>query len=232
MRLPFTSSIRLCRCQLRLISVLFKFERQFSGQLRIAGTNYEPSEAALIRVQGTDGWSEDPASLCPVSPAGLGDTGQGGFRFFFGEESAGFYFPMVLSVCVCVRICWVLLPHGPQPVCVCEGSAVFYFPMVLSVCVCVSICRVLLPHGPQPVCVFEGSAVFYSPMLLSVCVCACVCVCWGRNSTFLIICHCQNESSEQDRMDGASRENSWAPFQRIRLDILHLAFPQMEIKIY
>ena len=184
-------SIRLCRCQLRLISVLFKFERQFSGQLRIAGTNYEPSEAALIRVQGTDGWSEDPASLCPVSPAGLGDTGQGGFRFFFGEESAGFYFPMVLSVCVCV-----------------------------------SICRVLLPHGPQPVCVFEGSAVFYSPMLLSVCVCACVCVCWGRNSTFLIICHCQNESSEQDRMDGASRENSWAPFQRIRLDILHLAFPQ------
>ena len=74
---------------------------------------------------------------------------------------------------------------------------------------CVRICRVLPPHGPQPVCVFEGSAVFYSPMLLSVCVCACMRVCWGRNSTFLIIRHCQNESSEQDRMDGASRKNSF-----------------------
>ena len=111
-------SIRLCRCQLRLISVLFKFERQFSGQLRIAGTNYEPSEAALIRVQGTDGWSEDPASLCPVSPAGLGDTVQGGFRFFFGEESAGFYFPMVLSVCVCKDLLGSTSPWSSACVCV------------------------------------------------------------------------------------------------------------------
>lgn len=96
-------SIQLCRRQLRLISVLFKFERQFLGQLRIAGTNYEPSEAALIRVQRTDGWPKDPASLCPVSPARLGDTVQGGFRFFFWR-----------------RICQGLLPHGPECVCVCK----------------------------------------------------------------------------------------------------------------
>ena len=94
-------SIRLCRRQLRLISVLFKFERQFSGQLRIARTNYEPSEAALIRVQGTDGWSEDPASLCPVSPAGLGDTVQGGFRFFLLEKNLLGSSPHGLE-CVCV----------------------------------------------------------------------------------------------------------------------------------
>lgn len=44
-------------------------------------------------------------------------------------------------MCVCVRICQVLLPHGPEPVCVCvfEGSAVFYSPMLLSVCVCVRV---------------------------------------------------------------------------------------------
>ena len=95
-------SIRLCRRQLRLISVLFKFERQFSGQPRIAGTNYEQPEAGLIRVQGTDSWSEDPASLRPVSPAGLGDTVRGGFRCFSWR-----------------RVCRVLLPHGPECVCVC-----------------------------------------------------------------------------------------------------------------
>ena len=155
-------SILLCRRQLRLISKLFKFERQFSGQLRIAGTNYVPSKAALIRGEGAassraDGWSEEPAWVTPT---------RGGFGCFFGE-----------------------------------GSVVFYFPTVLSVCACV-------------------------------CVCVCVCVRWGRYGTFLIIFHCQNESSEQDRMDGASRENSWALFQRIRLDILHLAFPQIEIKFY
>ena len=79
-------SIRLCRRQLRLISVLFKFERQFSGQPRIAGTNYEQPEAGLIRVQGTDSWSEDPASLRPVSPAGLGDTGERWLQVFFLEK--------------------------------------------------------------------------------------------------------------------------------------------------
>lgn len=93
-------SIRLCRRQLRLISVLFKFERQFLGQLRIAGTNYEPSEAALIRVQRTDGWPEDPASLCRlhvwVTPCKVVSG------FFLGEGSARVYFPMVLSMCVCV----------------------------------------------------------------------------------------------------------------------------------
>lgn len=110
-------SIRLCRRQLRLISVLFKFERQFLGQLRIAGTNYEPSEAALIRVQGTDQRTPLPCVLCHphvwVTPCKVVSG------FFFGEGSARVYFPMVLSVCVCVRICQVLLPHSPEPVCVC-----------------------------------------------------------------------------------------------------------------
>lgn len=45
-------SIRLCGRQLRWITTLFTFERQFSGRLSVAGTNYEPSDAALIREWG------------------------------------------------------------------------------------------------------------------------------------------------------------------------------------
>lgn len=47
----------------------------------------------------------------------------------------------------------------------------------------------------------EGFAVFHFPMVLNLCVHACVCVFGGRNGTFLIIFHCQNESSERDGMD-------------------------------
>lgn len=40
------------RRQLRLITVLLRFDRPFSGWLRIPGTNYEPAEAALVRARG------------------------------------------------------------------------------------------------------------------------------------------------------------------------------------
>lgn len=91
---------------------------------------------------------------------------------------------------------------------------------------CVRICQVLLPHGPEPVCVCLKDLLCSLAHALSVCVCVCAvaCVCaGGGNSTFLIICHCQNESSECDRMDGAVK-NSWAPFQRIRLGYIALGF--------
>lgn len=71
-----------CR-QLRLITTLLKFERQFSGQLRITGTNYEPSEAALIRGAGTTSrrpasWSKAPVFL--THPRAWVTPMRGGFR--------------------------------------------------------------------------------------------------------------------------------------------------------
>lgn len=115
-------SILLCRRQLRLISMLLKFERQFSGQLRIAGTNYQPSEAALIRGAGTasrraDGRSEAPfVSL--THPQVRETPVWGGLGCFYGDGSASFYFLSVYGacahvcsvwVCMCARMCW---SHG------------------------------------------------------------------------------------------------------------------------
>lgn len=60
-------SILLHHRQLRLITMLLKFERQFSGQLRITGTNYEPSEAALIRVQGQEAEGQPAGQRCLFS---------------------------------------------------------------------------------------------------------------------------------------------------------------------
>lgn len=109
-------SILLCRRQLRLISVLLKFERQFSGQLRIAGTNYQPSEAALIRGAGTasrraDGRSE--ALFVSLTHPQVRETPVwGGLGCFYGDGSASFYFLCMVRVhtcvvcgCACVHTC-------------------------------------------------------------------------------------------------------------------------------
>lgn len=69
--------------QPRLITALHKSERQVSGRLRITETNYEPSEAALIRGAGTTSrrpasWSTAPVPL--THPWAWAAPTRGGFR--------------------------------------------------------------------------------------------------------------------------------------------------------
>lgn len=73
----------------------------------MTGTNYEPSEAALIRGAGTTcrrpaSWSKAPV-LLTYRLAGLGDSNAG---WFWGSE-----------LFLWRRICCVL--QGPESVCVC-----------------------------------------------------------------------------------------------------------------
>lgn len=76
-------SIPLHHRQLRLIATLLEVERRVSGQLRVTGTNYEPSEAALIRGAGTASrrpasWSTAPVLL--THPWAWAAPTRGGFR--------------------------------------------------------------------------------------------------------------------------------------------------------
>lgn len=105
-------SILLHRRQLRLITMLFEFERQFSGQLRITGTNYEPSEAALIRGTGTTSRRKTNSQLVrgvyfPKSPAGLGGTNVWWLRgtgCILEKDLLCSTSPWSW-ICVCMRVC-------------------------------------------------------------------------------------------------------------------------------
>lgn len=71
------------------------------------------------------------------------------------------------------------------------------------------ICCVLLPHG------------------LKLCVCVCARVFGGggrRNDAFLIIFHCQNESSAQDGMDQSSSGKQLGPFSKNYTEYIALGF--------
>lgn len=111
-----------CR-QLRWITARLQLEGQFSGRLGIPGTNYKPSEAALVRGAGTASrrpasWSKPPVFL--AHPQAWGTPVRGGFG----------------GPVVCRKMGCILLPHGPNSVCV-HACTVF-------VCVCVCASRVCL----------------------------------------------------------------------------------------
>lgn len=179
-----------CR-QLRLITMLLKFERQFSGRLRIAGTNYRPSRAALIGVWGqqAEGQAAAPGACSPNLPAVLVEAN----AWLFQGTDCFFIERYVLCVCVHAHIHTCKHVYTHVCICVCVLRCVDMCVYMLD-CVYVYKCEYIYIYictgciYMYIVFVCWGTCVL---VCCSVCMCmlgcVCVCVCLYMSSRFLII---------------------------------------------
>lgn len=161
-----------CR-QLRLITMLLKFERQFSGRLRIAGTNYRPSRAALMGVWGqqAEGQAAVPGACSPNLSAVLVEANAWLFQgtvCFFIERHVSMSIHMyvyVWYVDMCVYICWNVSVYK------CENIYLYWVYIHVYMCVLGYICACMLQ------CVY---------VYVRMCVCVYVYICLYISSRILI----------------------------------------------
>lgn len=152
-----------CR-QLRLITMLLKFERQFSGRLRIAGTNYRLSRAGLIGVWGqqAEGQPAVPGSCSPNLPAAMANANAWLFQgtgCFFAERyhvcSFSTVLCMYLSTQECMHSCKQVYAH------VCVLYVGMYMLGYVYMCVGVHVCSYIWVYVYSTI-----SIIFYSQMHL------------------------------------------------------------------
>lgn len=159
-----------CR-QLRLITMLLKFERQFSGRLRIAGTNYRPSRAALIGVWGqqAEGQAAVPGACSPNLPAVLVEANAWLF------QGTGCFFIKRYVVCVCtytytnvsmpiymyvyVFVCWDVYVYILECVYVykCEYIYMYWVYIHVYMFVCWATCVLICCRVYVYICLYMSS---------------------------------------------------------------------------